>query len=157
MPLGPTEEIEGHCAKLLDMLERFGEALSLPFFQLTAAAVYDLLVRPVWHRARGALNSVRHMVIAPDGVLHRLPLDLLVEENQEARSWREVDFLAGRFSMEYVPSATVFVDARRGRYRRGEPGRLFVGFGDPAYSLSWQPAPLERLPGARRELDVSRR
>ena len=154
VPLGSSDEIEARCAKLLDMLDRFGESLSLPFYQSEAASVYDLLLRPVWCSAGSALDSVRHLVIAPDGVLHRLPLDLLVEEIHEARLWREVDFLARRFSMEHTPSATVFLDARRGRYRRGEPGQLFVGFGDPAYSPLWQPAPLERLPGTRRELHV---
>jgi len=154
VPLGSTDEIEARCAKLLDMLDRFGESLSLPFFQSEAASVYDILLRPVWRCAEAALDSVRHLVVAPDGVLHRLPLDLLIEERHEAQSWSEVDFLARRFSMEHVPSATVFVDARRGRYRRGKPGRFFIGFGDPAYSSSWQPAPLERLPGARRELDI---
>jgi CHAT domain-containing protein len=152
--LGQTDEIEARCAKLLDMLDRFGASLSIPFFQSEAASVYDLLLRPVWHRAKSALDSVRHLIIAPDGVLHRLPLDLLVEERYEVRSWCEVGFLARRFSTEYVPSATVFVDARRGRYRRGEPGRLFVGFGDPAYSPSGHPVPLDRLAGTRRELNV---
>src|SRR5262249_857724 len=33
VPLGATDEIEARCAKLLDMLDRFGESLSLPFFQ----------------------------------------------------------------------------------------------------------------------------
>jgi CHAT domain-containing protein len=153
IPLGPTAEIETRCAKLLDMLERFGGALSLPFFQSESAAPYDILLRPVWSRAEADLSSVRHLVVAPDGVLHKMPLDLLVAESGHVQSWRELDFVARRYSTEYVPSATVFADARRGRYRRGDPGRLFVGFGDPAYSPSWQPAPLASLPGTRWELD----
>jgi len=151
VPLGPTDEIEARGAKLLDMLDRFGESLSIPFFQSEAASVYDLVFRPILRVAGVALDSVFHLVIAPDGVLHRLPLDLLVQEINEVRSWSEVDFLARRFSIEHVPSATVFVDARRGRYRRGEAGRLFVGFGDPAYSPS---GPLKRLDGTLRELDA---
>lgn len=153
IPLGATAEIETRCAMILEMLDRFRETLSLPFFQSEAAAIYDLLLRPVWRRAGTVLDSVRHLVIAPDGVLHKLPLDLLVEKSGHVHSWREFDFIARRYSTEYVPSATVFVNARRGHYRRGEPGRLFVGFGDPAYSVSWQPAPLDPLPATRQELD----
>jgi CHAT domain-containing protein/tetratricopeptide (TPR) repeat protein len=153
VPLGPTSALEAQCNKLLDMLDRFGELLSLPFFQSEAALAFDLLLRPVWVRAGTAMKSVRHLVIATDGVLNKFPLDLLIDEQCDASSWRNVQFIARRFSTEYTPSATVFVDLRNGRYRRGEPGRTFVGFGDPVYSTSWEPEPLDELPGTRRELE----
>lgn len=152
VPLGPSAEIEAQCLKLLDMMDRFGESLSLPFFQSEAALAFDLLLGPVWTRAGAAMESVRHLVIATDGVLNKLSLDLLIEGRGGAGSWRDVEFIARRFSTEYTPSATLLVDSRNGRYRRGEPGRTFVGFGDPAYTASWQPQPLHPLPGTRREL-----
>ncbi|MGB6946269.1 MAG: CHAT domain-containing protein [Bryobacteraceae bacterium] len=148
VPLGPTVAIEALCRKLLDMIERFGSALSLPFFQAEARRAFDLLLRPIWSRAGVAMETVRHLVIATDGVLNLLPLDLLVDEMREARSWRDFDYLIRRFSTEYTPSATVFVDLRQGRYRRGQPGGTFVGVGDPAYSSAERPP----LPGTRREI-----
>ncbi len=148
VPLGPTVAIEALCRKLLDMIERFGSALSLPFFQAEARRAFDLLLRPIWSRAGVAMETVRHLVIATDGVLNLLPLDLLVDEMREARSWRDFDYLIRRFSTEYTASATVFVDLRQGRYRRGQPGGTFVGVGDPAYSSAERPP----LPGTRREI-----
>ena len=154
VPIGPTAEIQQRCEKLLHMLDRFGASVSLPFFQSEAAGIYDLLFRPVLKRAGDFLHSVRHLVIAPDGVLHEVPLDVLVEENEEVSSWSELAFLVRRFTMEYTSSATLFVDSRRGRYRRGEPGGWFVGLGDPTYDPSWQPSPFDPLPGTRQELDA---
>lgn len=154
IPLGQTAEIELRCERLLDMLGRFGPSLSLPFFQVEAVRTFDNILRPVWNRAGDALRAVQHLVIAPDGVLYKLPLDLLVEGMNDASTWREVAFLARRYTTEYTPSATLFVDFRRGRYRRGEPGHCFVGLGDPTYDPSWQPVPLEPLPGTRRELEA---
>lgn len=153
VPLGPTAEIESRCEKLLDILDRFGASLSPTFFQSEAADVYDLLLRPVWKRAGNALHSVRHIVVAPDGLLHKVPIDLLVENREDASCWSEMAFLVRRYTTEYTPSATLFVDSRRGRYCRGAPGRSFVGLGDPTYARSWQPSPLDPLPGTRKELD----
>src|SRR5262249_23940350 len=133
VPLGPTAEIESLCEKLLNMLDRFGAALSPTFFQSVASDVYDLLLRPVSNPASKALRSVRHIVVAPDGVLHKIPIDLLVENREDASCWSEMAFLVRRYTTEYTPSATVFVDSPRGRYCRGAPGRSFVGLGDPTY------------------------
>lgn len=151
--LGPTEEIESRSKKLLDMLCRFGASISLPFFQSEAADAYDLLLRPVWSRGGEALHSVRHLVISPDGLLHKMPFDLLVEDRDDASQWGELSFVVRRFTTEYTPSATFFVDSRRNRYNRGEPGIHFVGLGDPMYTSTWQPSPLDPLPGTRQELD----
>jgi CHAT domain-containing protein len=153
VPLGTTTVIERRLCKLLDMMDRFGSALSLSFFQDEASRAFELLLRPIWNRAGAEMNVVRHLVVVTDGVLSLFPLDILIEKTSEARSWRDIDYLARRFSTEYTPSATVFVDLRLGRYRRGEPGSTFVGFGDPKYSCVGQSEHLPSLPGSRLEID----
>ena len=149
VPLGKTSAIESQCGKLLDMLERYGSELSLWFFQVEARRAFDLVLRPIWERTGEAMGGVRHLVISSDGALNLLPFDMLVDQPREAESWCDFDYLANRFSTEYCPSATVFVDLRQGRYQRGESGSLFVGFGDPTYRGDDRLA----LPGTRREVE----
>jgi CHAT domain-containing protein len=154
VPLGATAAIERQFRKLLDMIDRFGSALSLSFFQDEAIRAFDLLLRPVWNRAGAEMKAVRHLVIATDGVLSLFPLDILIERRCEPSCWRNFDYLTLHFSTEYTPSATVFVDLRLGRYKRGESGDTFVGFGDPKYQVASQSEALPSLPGSRLEIEA---
>jgi CHAT domain-containing protein/tetratricopeptide (TPR) repeat protein len=155
IPLGATAVIERQVYRLLDMIERFGSELSLPVFQVEARVAFDLLLLPIWTKAGAEMHSVRHLVVAADGVLNLLPLDILLERSVETCSWCDLRYLGRRFSTEYTPSATVFVDLRLGRYRRGSPGQTFVAFGDPAYrGQNQSDGGWQGLPGTRREIEA---
>ncbi|MHC5040326.1 MAG: CHAT domain-containing protein, partial [Planctomycetota bacterium] len=97
-----------------------------------ARALYEDLLQPVLEGEEG--GAIRHLIISPDGPLTRLAFDaLLVEPAEKDSTFARLRYVASKYSTEYTPSASIWLHQRRGRFRRGEPGKGFVGLADPDY------------------------
>jgi hypothetical protein len=96
--------------------------------------------------------AIRRLIVVPDGALHRLPFDAL-RDGQDAP-------LVSRYDLVIVPSATLWLDARRSDDRRSARALVVA---DPAFhaptgeAATTRAAALDlglslgRLPHARRE------
>lgn len=99
-----------------------GESRLVAEFQAAAAALYDLTLRPVVDELR-AENVVRRLVVAPHGVLHRVPWSALHDGDR---------WLLERFEIAVAPSAAywAWVESRPRPAPTGPP--LVVGVSDDA-------------------------
>jgi CHAT domain-containing protein len=79
-------------------------------------------------------HGVKHIILCPDGALTRLPFEALVTQDVDAGvKFEALPYLAKKVSTEYTSSATAWVHMRKGKFRRGEPGKGFVALADPDY------------------------
>jgi CHAT domain-containing protein len=108
-----------------------------PFDLETAHELYRLLldpIRPTWENAAT-------LVVVADGALGQLPLSLLPmkrvtlgpEGGALFSNYRAVPWLARRYAITTLPSASALVTLRRLPAPRSDR-RPFVGFGDPYFS-----------------------
>jgi CHAT domain-containing protein len=120
-------------ARIGAAVERLAGLLELPslvgatLFRARAAEAYDLLVRP----AAADLAGATTLVVSPDGPLQRLPFGVLVESAASGSSYRDLAYLARRFAVMRVPSASAAVEL--GRRPAAERARALsvVAFGGP--------------------------
>lgn len=104
--------------------------------EASARALYDsLMVKAI----AGLPPGVERLVLVPDAMLHRLPFAALRDSQGRA--------LGIRFGLQQVPSAALFVYARR---NPASLRRSFLALADPTTS-PLQGESLPRLPGARIE------
>jgi CHAT domain-containing protein len=97
-----------------------------------AYGLYRALISPAAAEIRGK----SHLILAPDEFLHSLSFEVLLtgpvpDAGARTRDW---PFLIRERSVSYVPSAGVMAQLLTERPRNEaspEPGKLFVGFGDP--------------------------
>jgi CHAT domain-containing protein len=79
------------------------------------------------------------LIIAPDGPLHYLPFETLIEPGpqpdvRKRTTLTNVPYLIKRFEVSYIPSASVFVAQSAKERKEKEPQRLpLLAFGDPVY------------------------
>jgi CHAT domain-containing protein/tetratricopeptide (TPR) repeat protein len=113
----------------VDQLRRLIQARgrrSLPAYEQSAADLYELLVGP----AAPALAGKSHLLIAPDGPLYFLPFEALVT-GRDGSSYSEIPYLLKKYSISYVPSASVLADLQD---RPAAPSeKRFLAFADPDY------------------------
>jgi CHAT domain-containing protein len=102
---------------------------------MTAAAerLYRLLIGP----AEGLVSASSRILISPDGPLQTLPFAALVEPGIPGRRSR---FLAERFPVHTVASATLYAELLRRRGHRRTAGTSIAAFGDPVYPHGQQAA-----------------
>ncbi len=108
--LPAAAEIELRVRRLRAVLER--ESL------LTRREYLDLgvqLYRDLMEPALGALAGKANLLIVPDGVLHYIPFEALLTEPAGDRSYRDLPYLLRRYSIAYLPSASVLAGLRRPR------------------------------------------
>ncbi len=118
--------------------------------------------------AAGTLSEGRHLLIAPDGVLQRIPFAALPDPSADDCLAPGVAQLIDRHVISYLPSASVLAELRRGDRARSTAQGLIAVLADPAFqprrsqtagsrapdsrapatSQSW-----ERLPGTRAEAE----
>ena len=120
---------------------------------LRAAArdLYRKLVEPAEKRIEG--SSL--LVIVPDGFLHEVPFDALLDSDPlPDADWDVQPFLARSHATVYAPSATVYVRLRESKHRGYDLD--IIAYGDPDFSLlkdaSLHGGPFAPLPFARAEL-----
>ncbi|OPY93441.1 MAG: Photosystem I assembly protein Ycf3 [Syntrophaceae bacterium PtaU1.Bin231] len=115
------KELEASVRALIGSTEK--SLLKREAFDLAAARkLYDILIKPF-----EGLISGRTLIIVPDGVLARLPFELLT-----GREGDGTFFLIERHLVKYVQSASVLAVLRT-RHRKEGPSERFMGFGDPVY------------------------
>lgn len=86
--------------------------------------LFGCLIRPLEKHLRG-----KKLIVAPDGVLARLPFEMLAKQSRGKRT-----FLVETHELRYVPSAAVLA-FYRSRYEGGRTSGGFMGFGDPVYDF----------------------
>ncbi len=95
-----------------------------PFDRTACRSLYDVLIKPFEARIRG-----KTLIVVPDGILARLPFDLLIGSEGD-----ETFYLIERHRVKYVQSASVLAMLRSGYRKEGLSDR-FIGFGDPVYDF----------------------
>jgi CHAT domain-containing protein/tetratricopeptide (TPR) repeat protein len=106
------------------LLKNVGEEVrqGKDFDRTIAQKLHKLLLAPV----AGWLDN-RTLIIVPDGVLARLPFEMLVVPEAAGQG-----FLLEKNRIKYVQSASVLALLRT-QYRREGVSDRFIGFGDPVY------------------------
>ena len=108
-----------------------------PFSSYLASArdLYRDLIRP----AEALLEGKKDLFVVPDGSLHYLPFEVLLQGSslQEARSSPgSLPYLVRDFTVSYAPSASVLATLLDQGAPREPREKTFVAFGDPAYGGS---------------------
>ena len=123
------EEIGAEAGKIRKALESPGELTSA--FGRAAYRLYRTLVVP----AEPSLEGKSRLLIAADGVLNRLPFEVLLTGRQDSSGFSDV-YLLNRFTTSYIPSASVLSSLlqQRSSTRSGSaPPPRFMAFA-PVYS-----------------------
>jgi CHAT domain-containing protein/Tfp pilus assembly protein PilF len=105
--------------------EVYKSGLLLPGYDKTLAELCHLLIRPV----EGELSGKRHLVIVPHGVLHYVPFQALILDDDR--------YLIESVTVSYLPSASVLSYVRASN--KGNREALFAA-GNPATDLASLPA-----------------
>jgi CHAT domain-containing protein/predicted negative regulator of RcsB-dependent stress response len=131
--LPPREELASQVMAIRQMIQKRGKR-QLGRFEDLAARLYAELIAP----AEGTLRTKDRLLIAPDGPLYLLPFEALLTGSTPSRSqeYRDLPYLLRRFSISYIPSASVLQGLRSGRAPLPERAvaKKFVGFADPVFS-----------------------
>lgn len=134
-----------------------------------SVSLHQDLVQPASRLLRGK----RSLIIIPDGILHYLPFEVLLQSDSSRTSnlnFRQLPYLVSNYSISYAPSATVMVNLRTSEEDNQVAARTFLGFGDALYTKSdseqhatvrsalqsaageTKPWELQQLPESRREI-----
>jgi CHAT domain-containing protein len=116
--------------------------------QSLARELYTALVGP----AEAQMAGARHVLVVPDGPLHRLPFAALVRP--DAGETSNAPYLVRWRPVFQAPSLSTYARLRRERGLKGTPAVLLAA-GDPQYAGA--PAAADRLPelpGSRREVET---
>lgn len=84
--------------------------------------LYDALVRPL----QDHLHK-RSILLIPDGLLARIPFEILIRHETD-----ELSYLIEKNPLKYFQSAT-FLTLQRTVLKKAKRGSSFIGFGDPVY------------------------
>jgi CHAT domain-containing protein/Tfp pilus assembly protein PilF len=116
-------------------------------------SLYQLLLSPV----RAAIDESERILVIPDGPLHFLPFSAVVVSNEPnsqnlGRNWQ---YLAELKPIVTIVSATVFSEVKKSRNKNmAAYGKLFTGFGDPAYGDASGKAGRISSPSSERGVDL---
>ncbi|MBI4471005.1 MAG: CHAT domain-containing protein [Acidobacteria bacterium] len=106
-----------------------------------ARELHQALIAP----AGRMLTGKRHWVIVPDGILHYLPFEALLQSGDEEflvsagpRLW---PYLIRDYAISYVPSASVLANLRQRPRRLNGPEKMFLAYADPLYGADATAAP----------------
>jgi CHAT domain-containing protein/tetratricopeptide (TPR) repeat protein len=127
-------EVQAHalaCRKEIETLvDRYLKAaMNLQNTEPTATALYRLLVEPV-----SGASKAKRIVIVPDGKLHALPFDALMDRNGE--------LLLSRAVVSYAPSASVNVYLSQARISQPKESREMLAVGGVPYGSD---SPLQKM------------
>ena len=131
--LPPRREINESVTLFRSMLLHPGQ-FSFKMFASRANKLYRMLIEP----AEALIGPRNELVIAPDGILHYLPFDVLITEKVQQQLSFTADFdydlpyLIKDKALSYGPSATVLLSLRQNREAETAPG-MFLGYGDPVF------------------------
>jgi len=99
----------------------------------TSAQLYDILIRPL----RSKLSGKNRLIIIPDGVLHSVPFETLIEhippDYGKAVNFSTLKYLVRSFEISYSYSASFYLDRLQDEQRESRDPQSFVGFA-PVFS-----------------------
>lgn len=124
-------------AAVFTRVKRLREAIAAPSrvafsnYLVEARWLYKELILP----AGKLLAGRRNLIIAPDGLTHYLPFEVLLKTDgpPAAREDRRLPYLVRDYAITYVPSASVLAGLPRYREDAPRPANAFVAFADPVY------------------------
>lgn len=126
------------CPRLLDLtatVQRLRESLTnkemrdleedLPLFSQYASLLYDvLLAEPL----NALPQSVKRLVIVPDGLLHNVPFELLGKDNGQT-NFKTFPYLLRRYMVSYASSGSLLLRQSEAAHRPDTPElQAFLGF-----------------------------
>jgi len=129
-------QVETGSGRLSALIEQARKSISsneIEAANATLKEIYDLLISPVEKQ----LGSFKNIVIVPNGPLHFLPFQALIDNNNK--------YLVERFNITYSPSASVYVLCNE---RLVPSGSKFLGVALSDVSVGGKPG----LPGTEYEL-----
>jgi CHAT domain-containing protein/tetratricopeptide (TPR) repeat protein len=127
-------------SSLVDRVRKVKEAIAdkpnritLSNYLLNASSLYRDLVQP----AARVLEGKKSLIIVPDGILHYLPFETLLQSDK-GRSVQvdlsRLSYLVRDYDISYAPSATVLENLREDYSRKPSSEKMFVAFADPLYA-----------------------
>jgi CHAT domain-containing protein/tetratricopeptide (TPR) repeat protein len=167
-----TKAIDTTFEKNLLNLRRFiteKYAYDAQTFSALAYPLYDKLLKDpliafnFFTTGRDNLFKSKRLIIVPDGLLHYIPFDVLVQENDTAiTEFAKLPYVIRQYSVNYAYSAAALWEQKH--FKRGRAKKLFAGFA-PQYSAdtltiarplaTTRSNPLRNLPGAKREVEYA--
>ncbi|MCP4659157.1 MAG: CHAT domain-containing protein [bacterium] len=127
-----AEEISVLVDEMRGFLGRPGHSVRSKFDR-AAHKLYQLLIAP----AEPVIADKTRLLIAPDAALYSLSFEVLLPRRFSAPRFQGLDYLLRRWSVTYVPSASVLAcleePPRTGA--ASDSALAFLGFGDPLYRL----------------------
>lgn len=108
--LPAAEEIVQRVRRWRISLERESLLTRGDYFNLAFQLYQDLLAP-----ASGALTGKTSLLIVPDGALNYIPFEALLTEPAGDRAFKELPYLLRRYSIAYIPSASVLAGLREPR------------------------------------------
>lgn len=109
-PLPPAQAIAEQVRRLRPTLERESLRSRRDYLE-SAFQLYQVLLAP----ASRILAGKADLLIVPDGALYYVPFEALLTEPPGDRGYRDLPYLLRRFSIAYVPSASVLAELREPR------------------------------------------
>ena len=126
----------------LEAFEHYLKTLREPMIGLQEISKHVTLGKELYRVLLGQAETFfrrkHRLIIVPDGLLHYLPFEALIEtssqdETKKYAALADVPYLTKKFQISYVPSASVLVAQKSERVRQ-QPGQLpLLAFGDPVY------------------------
>jgi CHAT domain-containing protein len=120
-----------------------GEVAGEPFPYADARTLYTLLLAPF----EPQLQTVKHLLIVPDGPLQSLPPSVLLTGDVQAPAVEPIPWLIRRYAISILPAESALsalrapvVPSMTGSATVVAAAQPFIGFGDPL--LSGAPGPL---------------
>jgi CHAT domain-containing protein/Tfp pilus assembly protein PilF len=117
-------------------------------YRLEANTLYRKLIAP----AGNLLAGKKHLIIVPDGVLQRLPFEVLLKEpTKKTRVADPVDlpYLIKDFAISYAPSVSIWAQLREAVANNNKAPKDFIAFGNPLYPKETQGLFASLLGGAK--------
>ncbi len=129
--LSGEADINAGATKLLQSLTEKTQG-SPDGYRTEARILYDKLIAP----ARDLLAGKKHLIIVPDGMLQRLPFEVLLKE--PAKKMGAVDpvdlpYLIKDFAISYAPSVSIWAQLHEAAAKKTKAPKDFIAFGNPLY------------------------
>jgi CHAT domain-containing protein/Tfp pilus assembly protein PilF len=126
-------------ASTLDVrVKRLRDALAQPTrsafsnYLIQARRLYQELIQP----ASKLLSNKQALIIVPDGVLHHLPFEVLIQtggRGAEQTEARRLPYLVRDYVISYAPSATVLAGLSSSGEATTRSEKLLLAYADPEY------------------------
>ncbi len=108
----------------------------IEFFIESSHKLYQALVQP----AEEFIGKNTRLIIAPDGVLHLLPFEVLLREepgNAKRASYADLPYLIKRNPVGYGQSASILVNVmQRRQQKKPRAARTLFAMGDPVFEAA---------------------